>query len=293
MFGYLQPKREDLKIRDYRLYKSVYCGLCKQMKKDYGLAATLTLSYDCTMLAMVYASLNKEECIVRQGRCTFNPLKKCMFCRSKEKAFHFAGAVSVIMAYYKLSDTIDDSGWGKRLLARWGKIGLLSGMKKASAAYPAIRERVCRMYQDQQKAEQKDDGIDTAAEPTAALLSDLCTMLSNDDGQKRILGVFGYFLGRLIYIKDAADDIQKDIKNGNYNPFRDRYIENSDDFRQYCTEAINLTYSQLVLAYDLIELTTFQSIIDNIIYTADRMPIKKHKEKYAEYIVKPSVKFPK
>ena len=35
MFGYLQIDKAELKVREYEAYKSVYCGLCKQLGRDY------------------------------------------------------------------------------------------------------------------------------------------------------------------------------------------------------------------------------------------------------------------
>ena len=34
---------------------------------------------------------------------------------------------------------------------------------------------------------------------------------------------FGFFLGKFIYIMDAYDDLEKDLKNGSYNPLN-RFI---------------------------------------------------------------------
>ena len=99
MFGYLQPFKEDLRLKDFQLYKSVYCGLCRHLGKDYGVLSRVTLSYDCTVLAMLSMSLNHEKCSVTKGRCTCNPAKKCMFCNSDGESFAFAGAVSVSMSY--------------------------------------------------------------------------------------------------------------------------------------------------------------------------------------------------
>ena len=35
VFGYLQIQKSELLVREYDAYKAVYCGLCKQMGKDY------------------------------------------------------------------------------------------------------------------------------------------------------------------------------------------------------------------------------------------------------------------
>ncbi|HCA55730.1 MAG TPA: hypothetical protein DEO95_09730 [Ruminococcaceae bacterium] len=34
----------------------------------------------------------------------------------------------------------------------------------------------------------------------------------------------------------------------------------------YCNDVLNMTVSQLILAYDLLELTAYKEILDNIIY---------------------------
>ena len=51
MFGYIRPNKPELLVKEYDLYKSAYCGLCKRMGKDYGRLSRLALSYDGTFLA--------------------------------------------------------------------------------------------------------------------------------------------------------------------------------------------------------------------------------------------------
>ena len=48
MFGYLQIDKAELKVREYEAYKAVYCGLCRQLGRDYSFLTRLALSYDCT-----------------------------------------------------------------------------------------------------------------------------------------------------------------------------------------------------------------------------------------------------
>lgn len=266
MFGYLQPFREELKIREYELYKSVYCGLCRHLGRDYGIISRLTLSYDCTVLAMLAMDIQKEKFCVTKGRCVCNPLKKCRFCDSEGKSFAFAGAVSVIMTYYKLQDTITDSGFWKRTAAKVLKLLFRRSYKKAEKAYPDIAQRVADMMVSQAEVEKTDSNIDRAADPTAKALSDICQMLSNNEETKRILGVFGYFVGRWIYIMDAADDLEKDIKSGSFNAFQPNLTENINETMHYCNEVLNMTVSQLILSYELLELSSYKEILDNVIY---------------------------
>lgn len=150
MFGYLKPDKPELKIREYEEYKSVYCGLCKYLGKDYGIVSRLTLSYDCTLIAMLIMSLRNESINYSKKRCVVNPLKKCNFCFSSGESYHFAGAVSVIMTYYKLEDTIYDSGFFKATAARLLKLIFKRSHKKAIAAYPEIEEITKNMMSEQQ-----------------------------------------------------------------------------------------------------------------------------------------------
>ena len=51
MFGYVRPLRDELKCRDFDLYRAVYCGLCAAMRRRYGWLAPMFLNYDFTFLA--------------------------------------------------------------------------------------------------------------------------------------------------------------------------------------------------------------------------------------------------
>ncbi len=287
MFGYLQPRRDELRVREYELYKSFYCGLCKRLGKDYGLLSRLTLSYDCTVFALLAVSLHSERCHVSKGRCVVCPAKRCFFCDSEGKSLHFAGAVSVMMTYYKLEDTIRDSGFFKKCLAALLRMIFRRSYRKAVKAYPEIDTAVNAMMTAQQEAESKNSGIDQASEPTAKLVSELCTMLSPNDSQRRILGVFGYFIGRWIYIIDAADDLKKDIKQKAFNPFIKKYRDCGEDLNEtmdYCNSVLNMTAAQILPAYDLLELHDCKEILDNVIYYGlsfqqKRCLFDKHKDK--------------
>lgn len=266
MFGYLRPVREELKVREYDLYQSVYCGLCRRLGKDYGLLARFTLSYDCTLLAMLSLSLKGESSCVNEGRCVFNPMKKCLFCSGSADSFQLAGAVSVIMTYDKLQDTISDSGFWKRTAARLLRLTLRRSYRKAKSAYPQLAQQAELMLQKQQQAETSDCGIDAAAAPTADFLSYICGTLAGDDEKQRfVLEKFGYFLGRWIYLIDAADDFEDDLHRQLFNPFRKHQKETPEQTMLYCNGVLNMTASQLLLAFDLLSLHGYEEILDNVI----------------------------
>ena len=227
----------------------------------------MTLSYDCTVLAMLSIGLRQECPSVYRGRCRVNPAKKCLFADCEGESFRLAGAVSVIMTYYKLQDTIEDSGILKKIGAGLLRVLMKRGYKKAARAYPELDKDVNTMMQRQWEVERADSGVDEAADPTARLLAGLCRRLAGENpDQQRLLESFGYYLGRWVYIMDAADDLEKDIRHGNFNPFRRNWQEDSRETMLYCNNVLNMTVSQLILAYDLLKLHAYQEILDNLVH---------------------------
>ncbi len=264
MFGYLQVQKSELLVREFEAYKSVYCGLCKQMGKDYSFLSRFTLSYDCTFYAILLMSINRTCKGFKDGRCTCNPLKKCKFALSDGDAYQKAAAFSILSVYYKLKDDIADGRFFKRLFCRTLKPLFSHWRKKANKKYPEIDGLVSQMMDLQLEAEHStQSSIDRSAHPTAFMLANLLSMESKNESEKRVLYEFGYHMGRWIYLIDAADDIQKDIKNKNYNPFvsaEDGQIMSAD----FITAVLNQSLARAYDAYNLIDIIDFKGILDNM-----------------------------
>ena len=88
----------------------------------------------------------------------------------------------------------------------------------------------------------------------------------------RILGWIGYNLGKWIYIIDAFDDMERDIKSGSYNPLLRQYkYENQDikDFKASIAEEVKVgllqALSQATGSLELLKLDN-KGIISNIAY---------------------------
>ena len=261
MFGYLQIHKDELKVKEYEAYKSVYCGLCKQLGRDYGFLTRLILSYDCTFYAILLMSLKRSCTGFSNGRCKFNPLKKCKFADCKDNAYSKASALSVISAYYKVVDDIDDSGFFKRIALKIAKPFFGRRQKKAARRFPEIEIIVSEMMKNQKAAENDElVTIDKAANPTAKMISDLAALEGGNDLQKRVLSEFGYQIGRWVYLIDAADDYEKDKKSGNFNPFIKADINDKDYINSVLSQSLARAYD----AYNLLDIIDFKPIIDNM-----------------------------
>lgn len=265
MFGYVRPYRDELLVRQYEQYKAVYCQLCKTLERRYGWLAKFSLSYDCTFYALLALSVSGDEPCARAGRCRANPLKKCRYLEAAGEAYEKAAALQVLLTGHKLEDDREDEGFFRGLGARLLLPLVSRKRKKAAAAYPFLAELARRAAEQQHEAEAARAGLDACAEPTARLLADLFEELSEDGGQRLALSQFGYFLGRWVYLMDAADDLAEDRKRGRFNPFRERWggLEQAE-LEQRCNEALNATVAQMLPALNLIELHNFGPIVENV-----------------------------
>ena len=96
MFGYIKPFRPELKIREAEDYKAVYCGLCKELGRSYGLFARMTLSYDFAFMAMLFMSIDKNCCpSFEKCSCIAHPFKKQCRC-TENKAISLAAKAAAI-----------------------------------------------------------------------------------------------------------------------------------------------------------------------------------------------------
>ncbi|HEX3038524.1 MAG TPA: DUF5685 family protein [Oscillospiraceae bacterium] len=274
VFGYIRPQKSELLVREYEQYKGIYCNLCKQLGENYGVAARLTLSYDCTFLAMVMLSLSEDCPGFQTGKCVVNPLKKCTYCSGGQQSFQFASALSVIMTYHKVKDDIADSGFFGKIRSIFLLPLVSHAYKKAKKNYSQLAQIVSAAMTMQNQAEHSEQpSIDFCAEPTAQMLSQVFKLVAGDNEMNmRVLEQFGYFLGRWVYLMDAADDMKKDIKSKSFNPFAIKLkLEMSSSsalFEQansYCNEVLNATLSQAAAAVQLMSFHHFEAIILNIV----------------------------
>lgn len=259
MFGYIKINKDEMKIKDYRTYKAVYCSLCRELGKEYGLAARLTLNYDFTFLAVLRLALAEEAPCFKDSRCSFNPLVKCKKCAGPNRDFSFATAAAMGILYYKLLDNVEDERRLKRLAARGMRFFFRRRYKKAAASYGELVPVLEEMRQAQSKVEKEKPSLDAAAHPTATALGKLFAMCSKEMGEQEILYRLGYCLGRYVYFMDAFDDYDQDLKAGAFNAFA------VNGAIATAPETIRHSAGEAVGAYYLLTPARYGDILENIL----------------------------
>lgn len=275
MFGYVRPYKSEMLVKEYEQYKAIYCELCRRLGKSYGILSRFALSYDCTFYALLALCVSRSQVHLDTGRCVMNPLKKCSYLPVKGEEYEKAAALCVILTYYKLKDDVEDGGRFSALRAKLLMALVSPKAKRAGKRYPFLEEIVGKAMEDQALAQKEKGGIDRCAHPTAQMLSELFRELPGcREGEDAALERFGYFLGRWIYLMDAADDLEEDLKTGSFNPFANRLglsgkkeltAEERKRADEFCNEALNTTMAQMLPPFRLISLENFAPLVENVI----------------------------
>lgn len=270
LLGYVRAFKPEMKVKDYELYRGVYCSLCRVLGREYSPLAQLFLSYDFAFAALLRLSVAEGGCRFAQKRCPYNPAKKCMICGGRSEIELCAHAL-IITVYYKLLDDLHDRGALHKLVAAllFPAVSLMH--RKAARLAPEAERAIGGAMKEQAAAETDPEcGLDRAADPTAKALGELFA-LGFEGERAEALKRLGYMTGRFVYILDAADDLDGDTKDGGFNPFKREKPELKTEqgrgkFAARAEEALNLTQAQAIEALEAVKPNRFGDILENIVF---------------------------
>jgi hypothetical protein len=218
MFGYVRPHKPELLVREWTRYQSVYCGICKQIGRDYGQFSRLTLGYDLTLLAVLLLALAEEQPPEAACGCISNPLRRRPMVQGGE-IIRQAAALTLLLAAYKAEDNARDE---HPVLGQTACLALAVPRRKAARLYPRQEQVIASRLQELHRAEAGAPDPEAAGCFGSLLggLFDLAAPLATADPAIRAgLARFGQHLGAWIYLLDAIDDLEDDCNNGSWNPF--------------------------------------------------------------------------
>lgn len=211
MFGYIHPERPHMFVKDEMLYKALYCGMCKSIKEGSGQMARTALTYDMAFMSALVHNLKNCDVVIKKRRCALHPFKRRYMAVPDETSV-LLGCINTALAYYKLLDDKAD-GDKKGLFAFLYR----RGYKKALKKHPQAAQIIAAQLEEQGAVEKKNSAvIDEACEPTAAMLKALSRYILGDMADMHTDGLF-YDIGKWIYLADALDDYDKDVKKSRYN----------------------------------------------------------------------------
>lgn len=218
MFGYLHPRLKNAPRELRTQYRSLYCGLCHSLKKNYGYTGVACLNYEVVFILMLIMSVEEEEKTIFHGSCCITPLVRVPFVDYLAADVSAVSAIAMLCSSYEIKDNVGDSGALRWRVADWiiskraaKARGELSSFEKN------IEAKVMRFYSCEQDprvllpeiTKACGDVIESAVEPL---------LMYVDGPLAASISRIANEIGQWIYIVDACDDYAKDKESGNYNP---------------------------------------------------------------------------
>lgn len=212
MFGYITVNEKVLSEEEKDRYRQLYCGLCFQLREQFGSLGRMTLNYDMVFLAMILSSLYQEEETHETERCPVHPVSGTPYIISD--ATKYAADISMVLTYYKCLDDWNDD---HNVIALAQLKAFEKKVEEIAVKYP----RQCSVTVDclkeistmEKRNELNPDGPTNAF---GVLMGEL--FVRQEDQWSDSLRRLGAALGRFIYLIDAVCDLHDDIKKERYNP---------------------------------------------------------------------------
>jgi hypothetical protein len=259
MFGYVVMNKPEMRFREYDEYRMYYCGLCRELKEKYGISGQITLTYDVTFVLMLLDALYEFPVQKGSSRCAVHPVHRHPIIKSE--ATGYAADMNLLLAYYKCMDDWTDEKKADRLL--YARL-LRSGQKKVEAQYPqkaaAIEQALAKLSRMEADGEQDLDRVSAC---TGEMLAEV--MAYRQDMWEESLRKMGFYLGKFIYIMDAYEDVEKDRKSGNYNPFSEAYIISG--FEESVRRILVMMMTEVCREFEKLPVLRNAQILRNILYS--------------------------
>lgn len=312
MFGYVRPEKPDLLMRDFTLYKAIYCGLCKAISRRCGQLPRFSVSYDMTFLSLLLLAFSTVEPEIIQESCILNPLKKKPII-AEHPVLDYTADLSCLLAFESMRDDAQDDkpirGRALSLLFRrsakrieklrpsvalavregLAKLGTiekgppsleaadcfgeilsaifkdgfeeLTASEKSSKSHVLADQPVSGAFGEERETLSEADSIDEASWHNSENMAELYATLLADAGRA---------LGRWVYLMDAFDDLEDDMKKGNWNP-----LSNFEDSKSKVEPLLIDAEESVDRNLALLSYERFGSLVYNIVTVG--LPTTRHR----------------
>lgn len=276
MFGYVTANKPELKMKDFYKYKAYYCGLCSVLRERYGVRGQMTLTYDMTFLVILLTSLYEPDTAHEKKRCAVHPVKRHEILRNEVSAY--AADMNIVLAYHHFADDWKDDR------SKAGLAGLhtyrnlyLEVQKKYPEKCRVIQSCLARLHRYERAGETNVDAVSACF---GSLMAELFAY--REDVWTKTLRKMGFYLGKYIYILDAFDDLEEDVREGKYNPLVT--LAEGGEYSDKCRQMLTLVLAECSRYFEMLPCVEDAEILRNILYAGvwskfEKKQLEKEKEK--------------
>ena len=281
MFGYVVMNKPEIKFKDFDMYRSFYCGLCRELKERYGLSGQITLTYDMTFVILLLSGLYEPPTKKGLTRCIVHPVRRQPV--RKNAITEYAADMNIFLTYYKCRDDWNDErsipglAFGK-LLERKEKKSEKLWSKKVQTIVSCLDE-----LSELEKENATD--IDRVSGCFGRIMAEIFAY--REDVWEPTLRRMGFYFGKFIYLLDAYDDVEEDVKKGNYNPFSKDYIIKGFDDR--VKSMLMMMMAETCREFEKLPIIKYTDILRNILSSGvwcrfETVSGKRKKEQEKEHV---------
>ena len=209
----------------------------------------------------------RREGMIKTGRCPIHPLRPRAY-RASTPALELAADESIILAWWQLQDAAEDRAFS--LPERGAAAALRSAYRRAAEYRPAFDGAVRRQLDILHGLERENcPSLDRPADAFASLLRQAAEGAGHPV-KRRILEQIFYHLGRWIYLIDAADDLKRDAKSGDYNPAAARFHLTdgtwTPEARREFASTLDQSVRAMAAAFELWDFGPWETVLRETIY---------------------------
>ncbi len=257
MFGYLKPHLKTFPKNLRQQYRQIYCSTCRSLKFFHGIRGCTTLNFEVTFINLIAMALRADEPPCATFTCPATPLKVI---RGIDYTDHYLSRscdISLMLTYHQLADNSADT---KKKI--WPLLMKLyknrdSAAKENLGFFSSILDDAFASFNTKE-----------AAKATINELSDLIGLIYQESAEaichfrgKSFFDDFSsmmYSIGNWIYLIDAVDDYEDDLKSGSFNP-----ITCSDDL-SCAIDELHRFHREAVAAFSKLPLIRYHQLLDGI-----------------------------
>lgn len=281
MFGYVVMNKPEIKFKDFDMYRSFYCGLCRELKERYGLSGQITLTYDMTFVILLLSGLYEPPTKKGSTRCIVHPVRRQPV--RKNAITEYAADMNIFLTYYKCKDDWND----ERSIPGFAFGKLLEGKVKKSEKLWSKKVQTIVSCLDELSALEKENetDIDRVSGCFGRIMAEIFAY--REDVWEPALRRMGFYFGKFIYLLDAYDDVEEDVKKGNYNPFSKDYIIKGFDDR--VKNMLMMMMAETCREFEKLPIIKYTDILRNILYSGvwcrfENVSGKRKKEQEKEHV---------
>ncbi len=251
MFGTLKPVYNKLSSKEKEFYKMYYCGLCSSLGRLGGPALRMGLSYDTAFMYMMLDLGNERE--IRKCFCPGKIIRN-QKCVDNVVLADYMAAISVVLIHGKCLDNIND---GEKIIESKIILQMLKkNISKIKYKYDEVinitGEGLGKLNTLEKNFEEYSfrDLADVFGDLTGRLFE-----IAPGISEPQLYYKLGYWIGRWIYIADAALDISEDEKKKRFNPFiRNNHSSAKEAIERYDKEITNELFKAHDCVVDILKL---------------------------------------